>query len=68
MTVYTGLLVEAITVEPDAADCLCTAQPGDFPNGVVCGTGGLPMRWLPGDVVARFDQFTPPYVRAVCRG
>jgi hypothetical protein len=67
MTVYTGLLDEPITVEAGTADCLCTAHPGDFPKGSVCGTGGLPMRWLPGDMVARFDAFTPPYV-AVSRG
>lgn len=68
VNVYTGLLTEEIAVEGDAPDCLCTAQPDDFPMGSVCGVGGLPMRWLPGDIAARFNTFTPPYVGGDDRG
>ena len=58
-------LVSTYGAEDD--ECWCEVLLPYFRRrGVVCS--GEAMRWQPGQPVARFDAFTPPYVAGVRRG
>lgn len=58
-------LVTIFGAEDD--DCWCDLLLPDFRRrGGVCTHAYF--RWQPGEPVARFDAFTPPYARAVSRG
>lgn len=48
-------------------ECWCDCIGPKFSRGGVVCSGEF-MRWLPGDLAARFDSFTPPYVAGADRG
>jgi hypothetical protein len=65
LSVWTRFMVEDVGEEDE---CRCHEMDSDvLALGLVCS--GKEFRWNAGEPVASFaDQFTPPYVRAVCRG
>lgn len=50
-------------IRDNRISCRC-----EDPWGPVCNDVPDSFRWLPGEPVARFDIFTPPYAREVSRG